>query len=217
MTDTLKTIIDTVQVNTNNSIDLIQKVDSFYNNAWDKLIIFGSVIFAIVGIAVPIAIQWYQKKTLKLSEDQLKNKIISDLSTKIEEKFNEYEKKIKLLIASAEAKPFLLQGKLNLEKNYYQTALSEFIAASSGFIEGDDYQKLQEALKLILNDCLPNLSLEEINDLKIANDSDLNLFLSQLKEKDNKGIFTTTIQEIKLKLTKIPKTIKEKPQEQPKA
>jgi LPS O-antigen subunit length determinant protein (WzzB/FepE family) len=72
MSDTLKTIVKTVEKTTDNSIDLINKVDSFYNSAWDKLIIVGSIAFAIIGILVPYVIQWYQKKTLKISEELLK-------------------------------------------------------------------------------------------------------------------------------------------------
>jgi len=92
-------------------IDLIAKVDSFYNSAWNKLIIVGSVAFAIVGVIVPFVIQWYQKRTLKLSEEImkkefsehkkiLKEEIYKEVAHEIENKFE------KLKIFYKEAIPY---------------------------------------------------------------------------------------------------------------
>lgn len=58
MTDTLTNIIDAIQKNQNIGIDLIQKVDSFYNNAWTKLL----VVLGIIGVLVPLFINWLQKE-----------------------------------------------------------------------------------------------------------------------------------------------------------
>lgn len=220
MKETVKNIADAIQNSIANQIDIIDKVDTFYNNAWDKLILVGVVAFGIIGIIVPVIIQWYQKRTLKISEELMKKDIESqvskmkagiliELAPQIEGEFKKYEKKIKIL----NAKTFLIQGKLNLEKNYYHPALGNFIAASFSFIVSDDYQNLQHALHLILNDCLPYLSQEEVTDLKIANDSNLDLLLKNLKDSDDKGVFVTIIQDIQLKVSKLPKTVKEKPQE----
>ncbi len=227
MTDNLIAIIQAIQAQSTNVIDLIQKIDAFYNNAWNKLIIIGSVALGIVGLIVPLFIQLYQRRTLKLSEKLLmqelgsqniktKNETIVELSKKIEEKFGEYENKIKIMSASANAKIYLTQGKLELEKNYYSPALSYFVACAYSCIECNDHQNLQVALKSILNECLPHLSVEEINDIKVSKESDIDYFLSHLKEKDDIGYYSSIIQDIKLKITKLPKTVKEKPQEQPK-
>jgi len=208
-------------------VDLIQKIDSLYNNAWNKLVIVGSVAFAIVGIIVPLVIQWYQRRTLKLSEELMKKEIaenaeekkeeiINVISEEIEAKFQSYEKQLKMANASSNAKIFFAQGKFNLEKNYFPVALNEFITASYSCIECEDYQTLQKLLQAILHDCLPNLSIEEINDLKIANVGDLNSFLEHLTKVDDRDIFQETIGDIKVKMTKLPKNIRDKPSEQSK-
>ncbi len=224
MKDTLNSIVEKIQTTLASQVDLVEKVDTFYNNAWDKLILVGSVAFGIVGIIIPLIIQWYQKRALKVSEELLKKdieiqvskmkaEIMRELSPQIEEEFKKYENKIKIL----NAKTFFIQGKLNLEKNYHNPALGNFIAASFSFIASEDYQNLQSTLHLILNDCIPYLSNEEINDLKISTDTNIDLLLNILKENDDKGVFSTVIQEIQLKISKLPKTIKEKPQEKPKS
>ena len=225
MSETLVTIL--IQTDPSQQVDLIQKIDSLYNNAWNKLVIVGSVAFAIVGIIVPLVIQWYQRRTLKLSEELMKKEIadnaeekkgeiIKVISEEIEAKFESYEKQLKMANASSNAKIFFAQGKFNLEKNYYPVALNEFITASYSCIECEDYQTLQKLLQAILNECLPNLSIEEINDLKVANVGDLNSFLEHLTKVDDRDIFQETIGDIKVKMTKLPKNIRDKPSEQSK-
>ena len=105
MNDTIQAIYNAILNNTNQSIEIIEKVDSFYNNAWSKLIIVVSIMGAIVGVFIPLMIQWYQNKTIKSSEEKLtnklkeevtklKNELNNDLLTTIKEKFDEYENKL---------------------------------------------------------------------------------------------------------------------------
>lgn len=223
LTDTLYTITKAIESKSDDSIDLINKVDSFYNSAWDKLILIGSLSFAVVGIVVPFVIQWYQKKTLKLSEDLLKKEIenqtnkvkeeiIQELNNKLEEKIKEYEMKINELNASTNAKAFHLQGNLNNEKGLHQYALGDYITASFDYLMCDDHQNLQTVLNLIATNCLPELSIEEIEDLKTMTGSDINSLIEELDKKNNNGGLTRIIRDIKMKLQKAPKTINDKPQ-----
>lgn len=220
MSDTLHTIINAIQDNADRSIDLIDKVDNFYNNAWNKLILFGSILFAIVGVFIPLVIQWYQKRTLKLSEETLKNNLKKELKTEllaeIKEQFDENEKKLKTLNASANAKILFSQAKFSVEKNSYKGALGEIVTASISSLECNDFRTLQELLDFLLNSCLPFLSVEEINDLKTANVCDLNYFLEELAKKDDRAMFQTKIGDIKVKISKLPSTVKQKPGEQAK-
>ena len=117
MNDTLAVFLEAIQKNQIQSIDLVQKVDDFYNNAWTKLIIVISVGFTVVGIIVPLFIQWFQKRSLQASENLLKKEIsdnakkikeelLAELITKIDDKYKVYEKEIKVTRASANAKLF---------------------------------------------------------------------------------------------------------------
>lgn len=220
MADTLNTIIKAIQEHTDKSLDVIDKVDTFYNNAWNKLILFGSILFAIVGVFVPLVIQWYQKRTLKLSEETLKNnlrkELTKELSEAIDKKFQENEQQLRSLNASANAKILFSQAKFSVEKNSYKGALGEIVTASFSSLECNDYRALQEMLDFILNNCLPYLSIEEINDLKTANVCDLNHFLDELNKKDDRAMFQTKIGDIKVKISKLPSTVKQKPSEQTK-
>jgi tetratricopeptide (TPR) repeat protein len=227
MNDTLTYVLDKILSNQEQGIDLVQKVDSFYNNAWTKLIFIISIGFTIVGVIVPLFIQWLQKRTLKASEDLLKKEIAdktkaikdeisTNLKKEIEEKFKLYEKEIEITRASANAKLYLAEGKVKLSMNYYDKALSDFITASENCMKSDNYPSLNDALKLISEDCLPYLSMEEINDLKTRNNCDLNYFLDNLTKTDDRFYFREIIGEIRVIISKLPRTIKDKPEEKSK-
>lgn len=220
MKDSLNSIIKTIQIKNDYAVELIDKVDNFYNNAWDKLIIFGSILFAIVGIFVPLVIQWYQKRTLKLSEETLKaylkKELKEELLIDIKKQFDENETKLKTLNASANAKILFSQAKFSIEKNSYKGALGEIVTASISSLECNDFRTLQDLLDYLLVNCLPYLSVEEINDLKTANICDLNSFLEELAKKDDRAMFQNKIGDIKVKMSKLPTTVKQKSGQQAK-
>jgi hypothetical protein len=227
MKDTLNYILEHIDNNQQQGIDLIQKVDNFYNNAWVKLIFVITILFTIVGVIIPLFIQWLQKKSLKASEDLLKNEIqnkiniakddmLKDFNVEIDEKFKKYEREIQITRAAANAKLFLAEGKVKLSMNYYDKALNDFISASLNCIESDNYPTLSDALKHISSDCLPFLSHEEIEDLKTRNNCDLNAFLENMIKIDDRLFFRDIIGEMRVTISKLPRAIKDKSTEQSK-
>jgi hypothetical protein len=73
-------IIDTVKTSSASSLDLINKVDTFYNNAWLKLVF----TVTILGLVLPYFIAQAQKKELKLREQELQNNIDKNKNELIE-------------------------------------------------------------------------------------------------------------------------------------
>jgi len=221
MKDTIQTIIKTIEKTSDSGIDLINKVDSFYNSAWNKLIIIGSLSFGVIGILVPFVIQWYQKKTLKISEELLKKEIemqtekikselLADMDKIFDDRLNIFENKIEQLNASSTAKAFHLQGNGYLQRGFVYDALADFIIAAQNYFFCQDFINLQTVLKIILEDCIPELSIEEVNDLKLSHDRDLENILRSISDKDEKNIFNVIIRDIRYKLSKLPKTINDK-------
>lgn len=208
MTDYINTIFKVIQENSDQNLDIINKVDTFYNNAWNKIALVGSIAFGIVGIVVPFVIQSYQKRTLRLNSENLHNNLLKELTNElqalIETKFKENEQQLKSLNASSNAKILFSQAKFSVEKNSYKGALGEIVTASFLSIESNDYRTLQEMLEFILNDCLPYLSIEEINDLKTANICDFYHLLEELNKMDDRSLFKTKIGEIKVMISKLP-------------
>lgn len=216
MKDSLVTVVNTVGKTTSEAVELISNVDSFYNSAWNKLIIVGSLAFGVIGIIVPLVIQWYQKKTLKISEEllkknienqtlKLKSELMTEITQTLETKLKNFEEKIDKESASHNAKTFHLQGNSLHNKGLISEALGDFIIAARDYSYVEDYSNLRSILNFILNECLPKLSQEEVTDLKILQNCDLDQVLTEIEKKDDKGVFIQTLREIRLKLTKIPK------------
>jgi len=214
MTDTLQTIVNTVQQSSNESIDLIYKVDAFYNSAWNKLIYGISILFGLVGIIVPIIIQRYQKKTLKISGELL-NKNIETQTSKIKAEIlkeinKDFESKTEELNAFIVASTFHLQGNSQIDNKTYSGALSDYIIAATNYIKCNNYINLQIVMNIILEACLPHLSLDEINDLKEIENHDLYSLLVLLDTSDEAGVFKEVIRNIRLSLRELSKTNNEK-------
>ncbi len=213
-------LLNFIQANNNASetIDLISKIDAFYNSAWEKLIIIGTLSFAVVGIIVPLIIQWYQKKSLKISEELLKkdfeeqaesikSEILESFQHVIDKKIEEFESRIARMNASNTAKTFHLQANNETDN---AKALGDYLFAAKNYLICDEFSNLQVILSYILSGIMPVLSQEEVNDLPITHNVDLAKLLNEIEIKDNNGALTILIRQIRHKLTKLPKTIQDK-------
>jgi len=221
MINLLSSLIKVTDIKSDYGIELINKVDTFYNSAWDKLVLIGTISFAVIGLLVPFVIQWYQKKSLKVSEEllkkemenqsmKLKAEILEDINNTLEERIKDFENKINELNASITAKTFHLQGNGHLADKLYAEALSDYITAAQNYLISHEHHNLQTVMRLIYESCIPNLSGEEINDIKITHDCDLEILLSDLSANDEKGSFTKLIRDIRFSTSKLPKTINDK-------
>jgi hypothetical protein len=197
-------------------IDLINKVNSFYNSAWDKLLIFGSISLFVVGIIIPIVIQWYQKREMKANEAMLKKEIESQISkikedllvemnTKIKEAIDENKSKLIQLLARTEAIGFHIQGNSNLNNKDYTRALADYIIASEKYLIAKEYLNLQRLLIAILNSCIPKITMQTIEEIKTTHEADLEKLIAKLNESNENNIFTDIIRKINLAVSSLKK------------
>jgi hypothetical protein len=103
-----------------------------------------------------------------------------------------------------------LQGNGQLTKGLFKDALTDFVAAAQNYFTSEDFLNLQRVLKAISDYCIPKLSKEEIEDMKVSHNRNLEELLDLISSKDDKRVFNTIIREIRYKLSKLPKTIKDK-------
>lgn len=222
MSDSIQNVIRTIEKTSNDGIDLINKVDSFYNSAWDKLIMMGTVAFAIVGIVVPLIIQWYQKKSLKISEEllkkeienqvsKIKQEILVDISNILDSKFQVYEQKIENLAAAANAKSFHIQGNFYCSIGDFSKGLSDYITAAYNYLICEDFNNLQIINNNISDICFKKLTYVEIMNLKITHDSDIEVLINEISKRNEKGIFSPMINGLRLKLNNLKQAINGKP------
>jgi tetratricopeptide (TPR) repeat protein len=87
-TDSLAKKLIYIQLNDYKSIEVIDSVNNYYDNAWNKLIYFISAIGGIIIFVLPYLLSKLQTRELKLNKENLKDYVDSEI--------NELEKRIKI-------------------------------------------------------------------------------------------------------------------------
>jgi len=142
---------------------LLNMVDTFYNNAWNRLIL----ILAIVGVAWPVILKFYSDYRVKVNEEKLEKRLsekIQNINEKNIELLNKkndlnmerFNKVICKKIENIESKINVskgyachLQGNFNFEKKQYKDALTDYFAAFNHYFEGKDELNLQIIIESI--------------------------------------------------------------------
>ncbi len=58
-----------------NNIEIIEKVEGFYDRSWEKLIFIISIVGALVGVVVPSMITWWQNKNFNKEQEKFKSQL----------------------------------------------------------------------------------------------------------------------------------------------
>lgn len=182
-------------------MDLLNKMDIFYNNSWTRLIWVVTISFAIIGVFVPILVQWYQKRELKLSEDKLKKdihtefeKALLELKEKIEK---ENELQLKKLRAELRGSFYITQANIFATQNYPNKAVYHFMQAlSNSFLAGKKANVSNIFEPLIFN-------IEDSNKLDIDNtfehhDTTFFDFLNKIKKYDAETVFKSRFNAVEM-------------------
>lgn len=190
-------------------IDIVDRVELFYENAWQKLIITGSIVIGVIGIIVPIAIQIYQNKVLKHNESRLRAEILKEneernakltqiLSEELQHNFSELEKKLDKKTKLLKGMGAHIQGNAALENKYFLGAASNFLDAFYLYSFDNDTRNMHIVFgiiernktnlltKTILTEYAENsrIKFDELFDTSVKNVSDMHTIykLNELKK-----------------------------------
>lgn len=196
-------------------IEILEKLDQFYNNAWDKLIIYNTIFLAIIGVLIPFIIQWWQNRNLKIKEDVLKKELQDIFDTKyeeftkkminaVEEKFSsevvEIKKYLDIINASLKGSHFHLQA--NSESDIKEK-MKSLIWAADNYIKGEDFLNLIIILEMLVSN-IPQLSKEDFAEIFVE-DADMDELIKNLDEIEKNETFVHLIRKIKIVYNKIVK------------
>jgi hypothetical protein len=153
----VKHIIDTIKVQTGDTMELIEKVDTFYNNAWGKLIVTFSGLGALIGVVFPYITSSYQKEAFKVSEERLNENFRNELE-RIKLEFSTiYEKKLvdleKKMVTKLESRANHLQGSIENLSNNTPLSAYLFLLSVNGMLKGgeDSSHKIIPTLKKVIS------------------------------------------------------------------
>lgn len=181
------------------TLEILSKVNEFYDSSWNKLLFVLSAAFAILAIIVPIAIQYIQNKSIKASEKELENKIIeeiekarkeikNELINALNEKIEEYDIKLKKSNDELSGMIMHINGINSFEDKEFILAFQSFVYAFGYNIDGDVKYQLELNLENILW-CLQELTQESIEELREKKFYDLESLMNKIiKEADDKTI-----------------------------
>jgi cytochrome c biogenesis factor len=150
-----KVIIDTIRSSSKDSMELIYKVDAFYNNSWSKLVLGITIVFSIIGIVIPLYIQYYQKKILKLNEEKLRADIKNETEKALTELQKNFETTTEIRLHKLRTEIYgclyHVQGVQMSIQNLNPKAVRDFSKAILRYIEASDTINDHNALNNIEN------------------------------------------------------------------
>jgi hypothetical protein len=71
--------------------EMINKINTFYDSSWNKMMWVIGTFVAIIGVVIPLAIQWMQQRNFQKISDKLLKDATNSYELKIEEFKNENE------------------------------------------------------------------------------------------------------------------------------
>jgi hypothetical protein len=202
--------------------DIITQVNDFYDSAWLKLII----VISILGIIVPIIVQYLQRKNLKDLTESIRKQMNDTFESKVNElkDFNvremqlitqEFKSNISLveqqnenLLTELDASTFYLQGKASINSDNYNLAIQSFIKSAHLWSQ----TKRPEKVKVIfvnLASCLKKINKKSYGDAidKRLTKSSLSMNLDEYIEyfdmNENKDLFEKELNVVKSEIKRI--------------
>lgn len=126
---------DTIYIKGVESLEVLKKVDDMYNNAWNRLLIFG----AMLSIIIPSVITWFLQFKLKASDKKFK-KMTEEL------KVDNY--RIKGFMAHMQAE---VSKKWNENKPNNSQIILDYLKAIKNYIQGKDPKNITQCLSALDN------------------------------------------------------------------
>lgn len=201
-------------VNQADNLEIIQQVEQFYNSAWNKLIITGSVVFVIIGIAVPIFTYYMKKGALKIQKD----KILAEIDEKLKEekkKLREeikkgYEKELSKLKSELDKEIKLvrgftghLQASASYDQKNYIEAVKDMLTSLEFYLHANSISNVQVAYDLLIEKIFKFISKKDVENIFTMLDTTLEEYFSDLKKQSNNDLTDRLIIELKTEMKKI--------------
>jgi len=209
---------------------LLNMIDTFYNNAWNRLtiilIIVGGVI-GLIGVAWPVLLKKFTDYQAKMEVEKLeknlkdqfqnlsdenakliKNRIDKGMNTLSEEINKAVTKKlddVDIKINVARGLIWHTLGRYCYDKKDFKLAFIYYFNAFESYYDGKDESNLQRIVNSIIS------CYEEVNDLSLLKKQEMNHshLIEKLHEINENGRYSITIEKIEEKYKSSLKRLKE--------
>lgn len=203
-------------------MEILNAVNSFYNDAFNRLLSYTIAIIALVGVLLPLVATLFQWRTLKSEKEVLERSIIEEVSRTSSTISSEVEKQVTAAMAikeaalvarmnarievlearaqQAQAGLFHLQGNVQLRSEFHAIACMDFCRATTLYLSANDELNLQRTLRLLIVDSLPHITGTEFLEFDI--DSSLQELIDCLSNANTNARYTDAIRDIRSELKK---------------
>jgi len=138
------------------SIQLLNNVNAFYNQAWDKLVLVITLSVAIVGIAVPVFLSILQKKTFDSEVKELERRI-SKKQTELIAGVKQRQEKIERDSAQSLAGVYHVQTIFMKTQGRYANAIGSGLDAIMSYLKCKHTQGFRAILTVVI-ECLAEMN-----------------------------------------------------------
>lgn len=215
-----------MEMSNNDISTFLNMVDTFYNNAWNRLVLYGALIIVIAGIVIPIILQFMSQRVQQSKNIEMENKLREELTNSIDLEVGNIEEKNKKFIDSYFSKKektikdmlIKLENRISFSigLNYHNLAIRVAkegkipssilysISAGLNYLNAEDETNLKIILKNIEENYLKIDKIKnsfEVEEVK----KDLNNFISKLEEKFPDKRYSLEIMKIKKSIFNVSK------------
>lgn len=171
------------------AVELLQRVTSFYEDAWANLIFLVTIFLIFVGFIIPVGIQWYQRRFFRIEEESLKKEnrkqveeirasLSKELSaelvrreqqqqTQLDSRLAEMKDSLDNRVAWLKGGMFNVQARLLISQGNYSGGLHSYLASAIAVAGSGNEGHLQVTLESIITTLgLPGITKETFNDLE---------------------------------------------------
>jgi hypothetical protein len=143
---------------------LLNMVDTFYNNAWNRLI----VLLAIAGVVWPLILKVYSDYRVRIKEEKLEKKFSEKIQKlnesnlelinkkndanmeKLDKLISEQIENVEMKLNTSMGGVFHVQGNVSYEKKQDKDALTSYFKAFHYYYDGKNEQNLQIVINNII-------------------------------------------------------------------
>ncbi|MEQ9905049.1 hypothetical protein [Pectobacterium aroidearum] len=202
------------------ALEILEKVDSFYSKSFYNLLMLIIAMIGIVGVIIPLVISFYQTRTLKNQNANLKRNIDDEFSIKLSDlKDSIYDyNKGEMLRLENDVKNMMIKierdykieienlraeslARINntiagtcLVNKHYKTSAKYYFQAGLNYIKYKNHYSLRHVIQNLMKKVIPNL---------LPNDSDESInekykkFINRLSEFNTESIYDDDISGLK--------------------
>ncbi len=207
----------------------INMVDTFYNNAWNRLVLYGALIIVIVGIVIPIILQYTSRRVQQGKNIEMENKLREEFTSFVNLKGKSIEEKDKNIIDNYfKEKERIIENKLvQLRRDishskglsFHNLGLRKategeilvstlfYISAGRSYLDAQDETNLKIILENIEKNCLGIDKIEDLFEFEEVK-KELNSFISKIEKEFTDKRYSLEIIKINKAIFNISKTKK---------